>query len=634
MPLDLLLLVLFKWRDPADALEPPLLLRTLNFLFSTAIMVFVAYLAARSYQQRPYGSLLLLGSGSLLYGLASLLAGAAIHLGQINTALTIFNTAVLFAGICHFSGSIAPLFRLGNRPLEGSALVVAVSYGTALTGLGLLSLLAWAGFLPRFFTQGQGPSMLRQGVLFSAMATFTMAGMVFLVHSFRDGNRFYRWYGLGLVLIATGLLAVLLIDHVGSPLGWVGRGAQYLGGLYILIGTISALQTRGNLEISLGELIQSRDRRFRLVVENCSDGIHQLDLRTNCYTYVSPSQEKLTGFSQEELRNFPGQEAIDRVHPEDRPLVEAFMESIIQGHCPPGPIRYRWKVKDGRYRWFSDSRSLVCDQQGRPHSLIGVTRDIDDQKQAEDVLAADRAELEQRVAERTEQLQLRADQLSRLTSELALAEERERRRMANVLHDHLQQMLVGVKFSLENILHRVPPELEEIVARACRSADQALELSNTLTVELSPPILHEQGLMAGLEWLVWFMEDKHGLEVDLETDSCDLVVDEDIRVIAFQSVREILFNIVKHAGVKHAKILYANNGQNRIKIRIQDHGCGFDPAVLDRGRQIPRKFGLLSIRERVSMVGGQLEIDSAPGEGARLAIHLPVRRTRGELEAE
>jgi CheY-like chemotaxis protein len=175
--------------------------------------------------------------------------------------------------------------------------------------------------------------------------------------------------------------------------------------------------------------------------------------------------------------------------------------------------------------------------------------------------------------------------------------------------------------------------LEKVKDQAVRQAatgvheliDQSIDCSRSLTAELSPPILHEGGLVAALEWLALWMEQKHGLAVVLRADEHAEPETEDMKVLLFQAVRELLFNAVKHAQVKTVHVdVKRSDGQ--VQVRVADEGVGFDPRAVRAKAGRTGGFGLFSIRERLDLLGGQMEVDSSPGHGSRFALRAPVRR--------
>ncbi len=249
-------------------------------------------------------------------------------------------------------------------------------------------------------------------------------------------------------------------------------------------------------------------------------------------------------------------------------------------------------------------------------------------RKAEEGLREARDELEQKVRERTAELTERANQLRTLAGELTLAEQRERRHLAKLLHDHLQQFLVGAKFRVTSLTKSSDPQVKQAAQEIQALLNESIQASRSLTAELSPPILHEGGLAAGLEWLALWMEEKHGLRVELTAEEDLMPAAEDVSVLLFESVRELLFNVVKHAKVGSAGVSLERLEGRMLKITVSDDGAGFDPV----SRKFAREgFGLFSIRERLSLVGGRLEIHSRPGHGTEMTLMAPLG---GESEVE
>ncbi len=282
-------------------------------------------------------------------------------------------------------------------------------------------------------------------------------------------------------------------------------------------------------------------------------------------------------------------------------------------------------LPSGRRITIWGSASPLHDSGGRVRGAISAFMDTTDRKRAEEQMRQARDQLEQRVLERTAQLQQRADQLARLTSELTLVEQRERRRLAQVLHDHLQQLLVAAQYGLEMLMRRSGSTQQKQVTQISNLLNEAIDASRDLTVELSPPILHEGGLAAGLEWLARRKRDKYGLIVDLDLDARRLKVCDEVKILLFQSVRELLFNIVKHAGVDRAGVVLAHEN-DQIRVTVRDSGSGFDCGQMwSRACETDGGFGLVSIRERLERLGGQMNIRSAPGQGACFTLCVPAR---------
>ena len=239
--------------------------------------------------------------------------------------------------------------------------------------------------------------------------------------------------------------------------------------------------------------------------------------------------------------------------------------------------------------------------------------------------------LEQRVAERTAEAQQRAEQLRMLAWELSQTEQRERKRLAQILHDHLQQLLVAARMSISELRRRMQGQAPaptnsqgpaQIVDRIDTLLSESIEASRSLTVELSPPILHDAGLVPALHWLVRQQEEKHGLRVHIQTQPDAEPGSEDMKVLLFQVVRELLFNTVKHAGVREAQVELTRR-EDQLQIVVADEGAGFELRGL---RQKPEgSFGLFSIRERLRLLGAEMSIDTGVDRGTRVTLVAPLR---------
>ncbi len=244
-----------------------------------------------------------------------------------------------------------------------------------------------------------------------------------------------------------------------------------------------------------------------------------------------------------------------------------------------------------------------------------------------------RGSAEERLREVNQKLEQRSGQLRALASELTLVEQRERRRMAQVLHDDLQQLMVGVRFRITPLQRSAEESVRLIAREVDQLMAQAIETSRTLIGELSPSILHEAGLVSALEWLAHWMQTRHGLKVKIEVEAGVPEQGEDVRMLLFQSVRELLFNVAKHSRVQEAQVR-VRPVDDRVWITVSDQGVGCDPTLLANGGSRSGGFGLFSIRERLDQLGGGLEIASAPGQGTCVTLMAPASRpSAGERPA-
>lgn len=231
-----------------------------------------------------------------------------------------------------------------------------------------------------------------------------------------------------------------------------------------------------------------------------------------------------------------------------------------------------------------------------------------------------RAQMERAVEERTRDLAERASQLRSLTGELILSEQKERRRMAEILHDNLQQILVSIKFRVGSVRRIDDPEIKVAIQETEELTNEAIAATRSVTAELIPPVVHEGSLRTAMEWLVSYMAAQNGLEIELKLKEDFERLDRNTRIFMFESARELLMNVVKHARTTSAVLEVNRAGREQLQLQVKDKGAGFDPAAIEEKSGV----GLLRIRERLRLIGGRLQIDSTPGKGSRISIVIPM----------
>jgi PAS domain S-box-containing protein len=219
----------------------------------------------------------------------------------------------------------------------------------------------------------------------------------------------------------------------------------------------------------------------------------------------------------------------------------------------------------------------------------------------------------------------RAGQLQALAAELVKTEQKERRQLAKILHDHLQQLLVAAKMNTSVIRAKAgTKDIQDIADSLTEMLDESIRASRSLTADLSPPILHEKGLAAALEWLRRKMQEKHGLSMEIDADPAAEPSADLVRIFLFEAVRELLLNAVKHAKIDRVQVRMRMLESGEIELIVADKGAGFDPTKIEATHSTSGGFGLFSIRERLNYLGGQMHIDAAPGQGSRFILTAPV----------
>ncbi|OHB66504.1 MAG: hypothetical protein A2Y76_00920, partial [Planctomycetes bacterium RBG_13_60_9] len=345
------------------------------------------------------------------------------------------------------------------------------------------------------------------------------------------------------------------------------------------------------------EALREHQQRISAIVESSSDWIWTID-PTGRHTYSNHAVEKILGYSPAEFQGM----GLDLVHPDDRRIVDAQWPVWVETRQGWRNLVLRWRARDGSYRHLESTAVPFLGPQGTLLGFHGVDRDITDRKQAEESLLAHQ------------------ERLRSLASELSLVEERERHRIAMGLHDHACQTLVLSKMRLEQLQESLPSgRLNEIVD-ICATLDKTVESVREMIFDLSSPTLYKFGLEAALEEL---LEDKlrveHGIHCTFRDDGAPKPLAEDVRILLYQSVRELLINAIKHARAHQVTLDIARcNGS--IRITVADDGVGFnaEEALATPSRR--RGFGLFNIKERMDYIGGALAMESRSGQGSRFTL--------------
>lgn len=362
--------------------------------------------------------------------------------------------------------------------------------------------------------------------------------------------------------------------------------------------------------------LRQSELKFRSLAENAQAVIGIVQGRR--YLYANPYLSTLSGYTREELLTI---DIGDMVHPDFREMVLDRAHLRQEGAAAPDHYEFKMVTKSGEHRWIDLSPTAIT-VDGKV-AVIGVAYDITDRKIAQQQLQELNETLEQRVVERTAVAEHRAQQLREMAVELTRTEERERRRLARIVHDDLQQVLAAVKFHAGAMEGRLESEtLRQRLRQMIGLVDESIKVSRGLTTALSPPILYDAGLGPAMSWLARWMQTRHGLAVRVVGEEKIDPISEDIRIFLFQAVRELLFNCARHAGANEATIeLKRNDGF--VEIVVGDEGIGFDPKspiVAGNGTG----FGLFSIGERIEVMGGSMQIHSAPGLGTRVTLRMRI----------
>lgn len=281
---------------------------------------------------------------------------------------------------------------------------------------------------------------------------------------------------------------------------------------------------------------------------------------------------------------------------------------------------------DGSRIHFIPYPTPIRDSRGQTVGAVNMLVDITERKEFEQRLTQANEELknltvhlENRVQQRTHQLEEQSEQLRRLALELIEAEEHQRKRLAQILHDHLQQFLIAAKMKLHLLGKKAG--YSDGMREAESFIEQAYDASRSLTAELRPPVLYEGGLGPAFRFLARKFYSQYKFIVNLSIGPDSEPAANHFKTMIYQSVQEILMNTVKYAGVQECFVKLDRLPNHDICVVVWDHGAGFDPKNI--GKKGCGGFGLFSIRERVKALGGVFRIESEPGNGAKFEMQIP-----------
>jgi len=368
------------------------------------------------------------------------------------------------------------------------------------------------------------------------------------------------------------------------------------------------------------DALRKSEEHYRMLAETMNDGLIQLD-ENGKYVYVNKRHGEIFGYSQEEMIGRHWTEFHD---PDAQELIKKQLANRKKAVAEPYEVATA--TKDGRRMYVRVSPQAIFDAKGKFKGSLAIVADITERKKAERELLA------------------KQTQLKSLTSELSLAEERERRRIAAGIHDDIGQKLALAKLELQMFMSSAsdskmpapkgptprppggtgPASLEGV----CATIDNAIEDCHSLTFELSNPALYELSFEAAIEqWLYEQIRKKHGIECEVAVNGDPVEPAEDLKVTLFRAIREAAVNVVKHAKATALSVSIERVGDN-VQVSLADNGAGFAPeaAGADLSMDKAGGFGLFNIKERLEHLGGNLKIESAPGRGTTITLTVPLEQ--------
>lgn len=416
----------------------------------------------------------------------------------------------------------------------------------------------------------------------------------------------------------TGLLVLWLVAQGGNPLAMADPVARALwmqfGVLILLLAAVVLCVYIAQSHIALEELAASQSR-YRRFIQMSSEAVWRVELAEPMPVALPPAQQlewlrrhahiaessasygRITGAAPAQGEGWA--DALPWVQ-----VLEANLEQARQQGFRVEDLRFS-AIHGGQVRTYLATFDGVV-QDGLLERIWGVARDVTE------------------MFDLNARLKREQDLLRSYAQRIAGAEERARRSTAQDLHSGIGQELAAMGMMVTSLGNELGPQqrtrLDELRGRLHRVQERTREMIS----DLSPPGLYELGLLPALQWLVVYLRtQERPLRVELDGALDEMALPVPLRVLVFKLIRELLRNVVKHAGVDTAAVRVRGDAAGLV-VEVSDAGRGFawDPANLTSPQ---RGFGLWSIADRLAQVGGQLGVDSAPGQGARFTLTIPLR---------
>lgn len=360
------------------------------------------------------------------------------------------------------------------------------------------------------------------------------------------------------------------------------------------------------------ESLRKSNERYRLLAENVIDVIWALDKNFR-YTYISPSVEKMRGYTVEEAMNLP----LDKMFSAGsyNRMMELFAQERAQYEQEGIPERDRSATfeaellrKDGSRIWVEVTAGYIFDSAGKPSGFVGITRDVTERKRAES------------------ELKISREKLRNLHQHSEDVRESERARVAREIHDELGQVLTALKMDLSFLAKKLPPELEALHTKTTlmlKFVDMTIQSVKRITMDLRPGLLDHLGLVAAIEWQADEFQSRTGIRYTLTVDPEDIVISPDRATCIFRIFQETLTNITRHARATEVKVsLIEKDGI--LELSVCDNGVGISREQIDD----PKSFGLMGIKERAYFSGGQASISGEKGTGTTVTVSIPLDQAR------
>jgi two-component system, NarL family, sensor histidine kinase UhpB len=406
---------------------------------------------------------------------------------------------------------------------------------------------------------------------------------------------------LALIFLLFGIIWVFATDFIASNSSKnqtdVERFQSYKGLLFMVLSAsliyFVSKKLYGNIEKARRQQEEAL-QRYNVLGMATNDAVWDLNFKTGeCYT--NRTLQETFGYTAQELtdnniwwRN--------NLHPEDRERVIGRLDGKLEGGSTIWNDEYRFRCKDGTYKMIFDRGFIIRDGHGNPTRLIGAMQDVTEQRVLQQQL------IDQKIRHNHE-----------MTQSIINAHEAERKKLAEELHDNVNQLLGVVKLYVEHAQSE-PPGKNEVLRKSSEYLDLVIKEIRQLSKSLTPPTLTLNGLVASITDMITSIEQAVNITIELEvTEFDESLLSSSKQLMTYRIIQEQLNNVLKHSEADRVNIqLHQTNGV--VHLVINDNGVGFDTQITKQG------LGLNNIRNRLEVVNGNMNIQSQPGEGCTLLV--------------
>jgi PAS domain S-box-containing protein len=601
IPIYLTLIVIFLILNIRTSFNPPILLLVFNSLFLGLIPLYVAYIAYKSFMTSGSNGVLLEGTGMLMLGLGAIGAGVVNYMpNSMNANVTVQNTGFCIAAFLQLIGILIALSGTAPRQRPGDASRISILYGGCVVVFCTFTIAAVSGSVPPFFIQGTGFTALREAIITSAIEFFVLAAGVLLWLYYKKREEFFFWYSIGMALIGIGLLAVHFPAVLGSPLGWVGRSAQYFGGVYLLIAFI-ALNRRSRrtgiiIEDMLSRFFSEAEEGYKILIETATDAIVVFDSAGRVIIW-NRAAEKMFGYTSAEAT---GSSFFQMAIPDE------YTDTMKSNF--PGPVTLETdssahksveitaRRKDGST--FSVELTLSQHIVAGARANTCIIRDITERKKAEEELIRKNEDLNAAF----EEISAKEEELHQNIEELSRREE------------DLKQAVAEKEVLLSEIHHRVKNNLTAFISLL--SLDGSYENSEEGQA-LRKDLQNRARSMALIHETLY--RTRKFSEVDMETYLNPLIgqiaasykMSKPVRIIIDASggsldlsrattagliINELITNSFKYAFPPEFNCPSVRGEECTIQVSFTRDGDTYELRIADNGRGLPEGFNPLTAK--------------------------------------